>query len=813
MKNSTINLIHESITNLKREGIAHLVTEDQSYDGRIITLNGQPQINFGLCSYLGLEIDQRLKDAAIDAINRYGIHYSCSRAYVSTTPFTELESLITKIFDAPIVLSTSLSLGHHAVMPVVVDDEDAVIMDQQVHTSVQDAALKLKGRGVTVTIVRHNDLEELKRKTEELSATHKKVWYMIDGVYSMYGDFAPIQAIVDLMNTYKKLHLYADDAHGMGWIGEKGKGYILSQVPLHPKMVLATSLNKAFGAGGGVFIFPDKELCQKVRNCGAAFIFSAPHAMPVLGAAIASAKIFLSEEIYELQMALAEKVKYCQTLLEKNNLPVISNPETPIFFVGVGLVRVGYNLVRRIFNDGCYVNICTFPAVPEACTGIRFTITLHHTMKDIEKLVESIARNYPIALKEEGRNLNDVYRAFRRVADFKVKLSHLVLPEEVSNNGNNNYSVQHETTIHNIDRKLWDSVMADKGTFDWEGLKLLEEAFKDNHEPENNWDFHYYIIKDQFNKPVLATFFTLAICKDDMLAPAKVSRSIEKTRIKNKHYLTSLTFMMGSLITEGQHLYIDRSQPDWKKILMMMLDSAWKDQERLNATKLFIRDFEASDTDLYDFFISQGFIKISFPETHIVDNSPWENKETYLSQLKSDKRYYINRKAVSCEKFYEVNIINNPSDKQIDHFYSLYKNVAKKNFEVTGFLMPKKLFREMAKTNNWEFIELRLKPEYDSRIERPAVGVAMNYKNKGNYCFLLTGMDYNFLEEYNLYPQILWQITSRANQLGLKQTFLGFTASQTKRKFGAKPVEKVAFIQMKDSFNMQLIEIMAKETV
>jgi hypothetical protein len=354
--------------------------------------------------------------------------------------------------------------------------------------------------------------------------------------------------------------------------------------------------------------------------------------------------------------------------------------------------------------------------------------------------------------------------------------------------------------------------MAGNGTFDWQGLKLLEEAFKGNKEPENNWDFHYYIIKDKFNKPVLTTFFTVAICKDDMLAPARVSKTIEKTRAKNPYYLTSLSFMMGSLMTEGQHLFIDRSRSDWKEIMMLLLDAVWKEQDSNNATKLYLRDFEADDEDLYNFFAGQGFIKINFPETHIAQNSTMTGNQL-LDQFNSEKRYFIKKRALSFEKYFEVNVISQPSDKQITHYYNLYKNVAKKNYEVTGFLMPKKFFKEMAKTNNWEFIELKLKPEYDQRKERLAVGVAMNYKSNDSYCFLLTGMDYNYLEEYNVYPQILWQIIVRSNELGMKQTYLGFTASQTKRKFGAIPVKKVAFIQMKDNFNMQLIETITKETV
>jgi 7-keto-8-aminopelargonate synthetase-like enzyme len=164
MKNNKVNLVNDIFTYSRSKGITHLSTEDENYDGRFITINGRKLINFGLCSYFGLEVDQRLKDGAIEAINKYGIHYACSRTYVSCTLYKELEDLISQMFDAHVVLSTSLSLGHHSVMPIVIEKEDAIIMDQQVHASVQDAATKMQAYGVPVTILRHNDLDELKKK-------------------------------------------------------------------------------------------------------------------------------------------------------------------------------------------------------------------------------------------------------------------------------------------------------------------------------------------------------------------------------------------------------------------------------------------------------------------------------------------------------------------------------------------------------------------------------------------------------------------------------------------------------------------------
>lgn len=796
MKN-VLELINEIVTNGKNRGVGQFTTEDEFYDGRIITVEGTRLINFGSCSYLGLELDQRLKDGAIEAIKKYGVQFSCSRTYMSCTLYRELESLVRKIFDAPVVLSTSVSLGHHAVLPVVVGENDAIIMDQQVHASVQDAAIKMKAKGVFVTIVRHNDMDELRKKVSELSHSYNKVWYMMDGVYSMYGDFAPMDQIAEILKSHKKFHIYADDAHGLGWMGQHGRGYVLNQMNLHPKMIVATSLNKAFAAGGGAFVIPDEELCQKVRNCGGAFIFSGPHQIPVLGAGIASAKILLSDEIYEKQAALAEKINYCHELLMAHNLPVVSNPNTPIFFVGLGLVRVGYNLVKRMLGEGCFVNLSAFPAVPETCTGVRFTITLHHTKEDIEKLVKGLAYHFPRALEEEGRTINDVYRSFRRVANFKEK-EEISIPSATSG-----FSIQYEQSISKIDKNLWNKLLGTEGIIDHESLELMEKSFSQNFEPENNWNFHYYIIRDKIGIPILATFFTTALTKDDMLAPPESSKIIESGRQKNKYFLTSKSLIMGTLLTEGKHMYLNQNHNEWRKALMLLLDTVWKLQDTEKAVVLNLRDFYKKNTDLYNFFKDQGFIPVPLPDTHVIENFNWKSADNFIDQVSSERRYYIKKKAQNFESLYDVNIITNPSENKIDEYYELYKNVASKSFVLNTFLLPKKLFQNMAKKNSWEFIELSMKG-----TGQPA-GIAICHKSETEYCFLLTGMNYEFVDSHNLYPQILWQIVKRAGELNAPNVSLGFTASQNKRKFNATVIEKIGFVQMKDSFSVSFINTLA----
>ena len=141
-------------------------------------------------------------------------------------------------------------------------------------------------------------------------------------------------------------------------------------------------------------------------------ITSGPMQPSALGAAIASADIHLSSEISNMQEDLQENIQYTNILFNKCGLPLVAQNDTPIFFVGVGLPKVGYNLVKRILNEGMYSNLGIFPAVPLKNTGVRFTITRLHTFKQIEEFAEVVSHHYPLALEEEGSSKNEVHVAF-----------------------------------------------------------------------------------------------------------------------------------------------------------------------------------------------------------------------------------------------------------------------------------------------------------------------------------------------------------------------------------------------------------------
>lgn len=385
-------MVDDALTDGISRGVGYLTAEDDHLGGRFVTLRGRRHVNFGSCSYLGLETDLRLKNGACDAVARYGVQFASSRSYVSCPPYAELERLLARMFEAPLVVAQTTTLAHFAALPILVGKQDAVICDQLVHHSVQAVLPTLAAAGTVCRFVRHNRIDRLDDTVRRLSERHRRIWYLADGVYSMHGDPAPLPELHELVSRHDRLSLYIDDAHGITWTGRNGRGTVLGGGPLPPRTVVVASLAKAFSAGGAVMIFPDAETARLVRTCGSTLIFSGPLQPALLGAAIASARIHLSSEIADRQRRLANRIRLFNALAAVRGLPLGSTAATPIRFVGTGENDVTYGLAAELMNDGFYVNTAVFPAVSRGHGGLRVALTLHQTRNDIADLVDAIAR-------------------------------------------------------------------------------------------------------------------------------------------------------------------------------------------------------------------------------------------------------------------------------------------------------------------------------------------------------------------------------------------------------------------------------------
>jgi 7-keto-8-aminopelargonate synthetase-like enzyme len=389
-----LTLFERNVRASRQRGLSALRVEDRNLDGAWLTIGGRRLVNFGSCAYMGLNTDPRLKAAAKDAIDRFGPVFSSSSAYTSIGLYTELEERLRRIFRAHVVVPPTTTLGHLAALPVMIGEGDAVLVDSQAHSTVHLATQILMAEGISVTSVAHNDMEVLTAAVEDACRRFDQVWYIGDGIYSMLGDVAPVAKIMDLVDSHDNLHAYFDDAHGFGWRGNNGRGWVLDAVPWHPRLVVAVSLAKSFGSGGAALAFPDAAMAERVQLSGGTMVFSGPLHPGQLGAAIASADIHLSPELEERQAALNHQIKMMKGALLAADLPVVNTDSTPLWFVRVGGSEQTLELGRRMMDDGFYLNFAAFPAVPVGQAGLRLTHTVYHTVQQIEAMIDSLARNF-----------------------------------------------------------------------------------------------------------------------------------------------------------------------------------------------------------------------------------------------------------------------------------------------------------------------------------------------------------------------------------------------------------------------------------
>ncbi len=793
--NNFLETVNEVFTDAKEEGVLHLYADENELPGRTIIIKGKRLFHFGTTGYLGLEQDPRLKEAAVSAIRQYGTQFPLSKSYISHPLYKELESCVTEMYQTPIIITKNSTLGHLGVIPSAVDDQDAIILDHQVHWSVQSAARVLKTRSVPIEMIRHNQIDMLEDKIKSLSPKRRKIWYMADGIYSMYGDYAPIKELMELANKYPQLHLYFDDVHGMSWIGKNGTGYVLSEIEeVTDQMLLFGTLSKTFGASGAVLACSDKKMYKKIKTFGGPLTFSAQLEPASVAAATASAKIHLSPEIYKFQKELKQRTQYFNELLTQTNLPLIDNNNSPVFYIGTGMPKTGYNFVNRLMKEGFFVNLGIFPAVPVKNTGVRITISRHNELEEIKEMVDAMVYHFPKSLEDTFTNLDRVYHAF------KIK------PLEKTMLSNSDLNVQLENTIQKIDKNLWNNLLGKKGVFDWEGLKFLEDVFSENTNEEHNWEFRYLIIRDKNLKPILATFFTLALWKDDMLSKPNVSVQIEKERLTNPYYLTSKVVSMGSLFTEGEHIYLDRSHDLAELGLNVLMQTLENLEQNLEAKMVVLRDFDIEDR-LNQFFHGQGFIKIQMPDSCLVMLKEKQSIEDHINELSTRNRRHYRKEIQALEPDFDIKFLKNPEAHFIPQIKRLYNNVHQNNLGLNTFSFPDKLFAKMCSHPNWEFITISLKDN-----PKKLIGVMLCYNNLDEvYSPAFVGLDYKYVKSHHIYRQLLYQTIKRAINLKFKRIDFGMTAAFEKRKLGAVVNEKFAYIQASDNYSIELMGVMENQ--
>jgi 7-keto-8-aminopelargonate synthetase-like enzyme len=391
--NIEFNELYPVVKHLQENGCAFQYYTDSFYDGRTVTINNKELLHFANCSYLGLETHPALVEGSISAIKKYGTQNSMSRAMLSSPLYKELQENLKKVFPGYPVVFPTTTLSHCSALPLLIHKNDAIIMDAYVHNSVRMASQLCKANGTFVVISKHNDMEHVKYLIYRLKKEgHRNIWYCADGIYSIHGNLCDIEGLNKLLDKEENFYAYVDDAHGTGWCGKNGSGYVIGKYGLHKKMIVVESFAKSMAASGACIIVPDKITAEYLSLTGQTMIFSGPLQPAVLGALVASVKLHLTDEIKAYQNELLFLIKHFREKSKALELPIITKDETPIQLLQIGGMEKTYRVLKGLIDLGFFPMTAGYPAIAKGDEGIRITITRHLTLSDIDRFVLSVKK-------------------------------------------------------------------------------------------------------------------------------------------------------------------------------------------------------------------------------------------------------------------------------------------------------------------------------------------------------------------------------------------------------------------------------------
>lgn len=831
----TVRAMHEEA---RRRGLFFQSIDSQQIEGRQIHVHERELLAFASCSYLGLEHHPAIVDAVHDYVDRYGAQFSASRGYVSLGAHAQLERALDEIFDGYTLLATTTTLAHQIALPVLATEQDAIVLDHQIHHSVHMASTLARAAGAHVEIVRHGQLDQAEAIVQRLARRKRTVWFCCDGVFSMFGDLAPLRLLERLLDVAPNVCLYVDDAHGMSWAGRHGRGSFLSRMPLHDRLVVTTSLNKAFSAAGGCVVLPRPEVRDRIRLCAGPVVFSGPLQPPMLGAAIASAAIHRSPELTPRQDALRIRIDRCNELARALDLPLLALNESPIAFFRCGLPRVAFAVAEHLLERGIYVTASVYPSVPMKTAGIRLSLTTEHSLEDIDRVCHALAEAIPEAMAREQLSraqlehafadalpaesrCSDLYRARPLASERYLALSYARAPtakgrpatmppapaaggpaptRTTTATAADRLQVQVVPTIAQIDRTMWDTLMGPRSCSSWDAMMTAETTFRGHPAPEHNWSFLYVVVRQPDGSVVAATYFTVMLSKDDMLMRAEVSSAIEAHRRTDPYFLTSRVVSMGSGLSEGSHLYLDRNGA-WRAALTTILGVALDEYERHDAGILMLRDFRSDDVELEEYLLDSGFIKVPMLDSHRLEIT-WSNEEEFMARLSRGRRRQM-RTVRKMTPFYERRIWASepsPNDARVGHLYRLYRNVADRKLRINTFVLPPRTVFSMIRSPAWEVVTLHLDPQAGGPPDGAPVAWYGAHVSGDHYMPLVCGLDYAHVYAHGAYRQLLYQVAARAQQRSSRWIHLGMDANVEKDRFRTERIPTCAYVHTRDDF-------------
>jgi 8-amino-7-oxononanoate synthase len=351
----------------------------------IVTMNGDAVIMLGSNNYLGLTNHPEIKKAAAEALAAYGTGTAGSRFLNGTLEIhVELEERLARFMqrEAALTFSTGFQVNL-GVISSLVDRRDVVILDNLDHACILDGARLSFGR---VLKYQHNDMDSLEERLRSIEPDRGKL-IVVDGVFSMEGDVADLARIVELKDKYGA-RLMVDDAHGVGVMGEHGRGTSEHLgVEGETDLVMGT-FSKSLATVGG-FVAGDRPIIEWVKHHARSLIFSA--APPPASVASVIKAIEIIEREPERRRQLWDNTRYMKRAFTDLGFDT-GDSASPVIPLVVGDDMTAFRMTMRLQEEGVFANPVVSPAVPPGRAMIRTSYMATHTREHLDRALEAFAK-------------------------------------------------------------------------------------------------------------------------------------------------------------------------------------------------------------------------------------------------------------------------------------------------------------------------------------------------------------------------------------------------------------------------------------
>ena len=379
--------LNQRLDAIRSHGLYRELRRIDSPQGREIRISGQPFLNFSSNDYLGLANDPLLKEAAANAVAKFGVGSGASRLICgSLAPYHELEESLAawKGTGAALTFSTGYATAVGTICALL-EKDDVIILDKLVHACIVDAARLC---GAKLRVFAHNDLEDLEKilrwaREQRVGNPHCRILVVTESIFSMDGDVAPLKAIVALKNQFDAW-LMVDEAHATGVYGAKRSGVAEQENISSQIEIQMGTLGKALGSSGG-YICGSRPLIDFLVNRARSFIFSTAPVPAGAAAATAAIQFVQSAAGGERRDTLFKRIsQFSDTIKRPREQPAAIVP------LIVGDEKKAVEAATKLREKNLFVPAIRFPTVARGQARLRVTLTAAHTETDVSKLLNAL---------------------------------------------------------------------------------------------------------------------------------------------------------------------------------------------------------------------------------------------------------------------------------------------------------------------------------------------------------------------------------------------------------------------------------------